>query len=134
MLEWARKRENGGAVLPKSPHRFSGNEPFGSRSEPGIQKTREIHWPIPGEIPEGRAGAPPKRPPSRPAKADQRPVLEPGVTPLPNRRDRRTCCESLFLWVSEGKRRGHGSDLEGFPSLLGFLNECLVSGVAAKFR
>jgi len=32
-----------------------GNEPFGSRSEPGILMNRTIHWRSPGEIPEGRA-------------------------------------------------------------------------------
>jgi hypothetical protein len=34
-----------------------GNEPFGSRSEPGIRMTRKNHRLIPGEIPEGRARA-----------------------------------------------------------------------------
>jgi hypothetical protein len=79
MLEWARKRENGGAVLPKFPHRFSGNEPFGSRSEPGIQGTRIFHLRLSGEIPEGRA----EWVFSLCAYAPQRtlePVLESGVT------------------------------------------------------
>jgi hypothetical protein len=33
----------------------SRNEPFGSRSEPGVSLARIIHPPLPGEIPEGRA-------------------------------------------------------------------------------
>ena len=40
------------------PTCLSCNEPFGSRSEPGIRMTREIHRPPPGEIPEGRARTP----------------------------------------------------------------------------
>jgi hypothetical protein len=35
-----------------------GNEPFGSRSEPGIQKTRRINQSTHGEIPKGRADVP----------------------------------------------------------------------------
>ena len=35
------------------------NDPFGSRSEPGTHMTRKTHRPLPGEIPEGRAGVRP---------------------------------------------------------------------------
>ena len=40
------------------PAKSAGNEPFGSRSEPGIRMTRNIHLRSPGEIPEGRARTP----------------------------------------------------------------------------
>ena len=43
---------------PQLPHSTC-NEPFGSRSEPGIRMTRKTHRPPPGEIPEGRARAHP---------------------------------------------------------------------------
>jgi hypothetical protein len=56
-----------------------GNEPFGSRSEPGIRGTRINHLLLSGEIPEGRARLPHRQS----VHAHQRilePVLEPGVT------------------------------------------------------
>jgi hypothetical protein len=58
MLGWARKREIGGAVLPKFPHRFSGNDPSGSRPEQGADLLASILRLPPGEAPEGRARAP----------------------------------------------------------------------------
>ena len=44
----------GGSVVSSSP-RAPGNEPFGSRQEPGIFLIAYFLLPPPGEVPEGRA-------------------------------------------------------------------------------
>jgi hypothetical protein len=48
--------------------RQGGNEPFGSRLEPGARLNAFILLPLPGEAPEGRAEAPPIGHPVHPRK------------------------------------------------------------------
>jgi hypothetical protein len=55
MLGWAEREDDGWLDLPGCSHRFSGNEPFGSRPEPGICRIASILLLPPGEVPEGRA-------------------------------------------------------------------------------
>ena len=55
MLGWAERKDDGWLDLLGCSHRFSGNEPFGSRSEPGSRLLASILLSPPGEVPEGRA-------------------------------------------------------------------------------
>ena len=48
-----------GVFKTQIPPVDGGNEPFGSRSEPDIRMTRNIHRLPPGEVPMGPAGAHP---------------------------------------------------------------------------
>ena len=73
-------RESGDSRISLHNMVFTCNEPFGSRSEPGIQITRKIHQLSTRRDPGGPGQSSSDRPPSPPAKADLRPVLEPGVT------------------------------------------------------
>jgi hypothetical protein len=55
MVGWAEREDEGWLDLLGCSHRFSGNEPFGSRPEPGTNLIALILRSPPGEVPEGRA-------------------------------------------------------------------------------